>query len=122
MIDKSTEYWIKAMNWGCRIWGCHQIPERSFFIHHYQFPVCARCTGIMLGELIRLCTLKKTLISPKISALMMIPLIIDGTIQHKTDYESNNAKRLASGLLFGYGATELLFSGIKFIVKKSRRH
>jgi uncharacterized membrane protein len=25
---------------------CHQIPERSFFWGAYQFPVCARCTGL----------------------------------------------------------------------------
>ncbi|MGG7175281.1 DUF2085 domain-containing protein [Clostridium neonatale] len=25
--------------------GCHQLPDRSFFIRSYQFPICARCTG-----------------------------------------------------------------------------
>ena len=28
---------------------CHQIPERSFFFHEHQAPLCARCTGIYLG-------------------------------------------------------------------------
>jgi uncharacterized membrane protein len=28
---------------------CHQIPERSFFIHDHQYPLCARCTGMYLG-------------------------------------------------------------------------
>jgi uncharacterized membrane protein len=28
---------------------CHQRPERSFFVDGYQFPVCARCTGLYLS-------------------------------------------------------------------------
>ena len=28
---------------------CHQMPERSFFFHEHQAPLCARCTGIYLG-------------------------------------------------------------------------
>ncbi|MEI3349189.1 MAG: DUF2085 domain-containing protein [Dysosmobacter sp.] len=32
--------------------GCHQRPDRSFFFHGKQFPVCARCTGVFLGECI----------------------------------------------------------------------
>ena len=31
--------------------GCHQMPERSFFIRGKQFPVCARCTGVMIGNI-----------------------------------------------------------------------
>ena len=28
---------------------CHRLPERSFFIHDHQLPLCARCTGIYIG-------------------------------------------------------------------------
>jgi uncharacterized membrane protein len=28
---------------------CHQLPERSFHLGVYQFPVCARCLGIYAG-------------------------------------------------------------------------
>ncbi|MCB7430270.1 DUF2085 domain-containing protein, partial [Erysipelatoclostridium ramosum] len=29
--------------------SCHQKAERSFFIHGYQCPVCARCSGLYIG-------------------------------------------------------------------------
>ena len=50
MVDWN-KIWIKLMNLGDKI-GCHQISERSFFIKGYQFPVCARCTGVFFGEII----------------------------------------------------------------------
>jgi uncharacterized membrane protein len=28
---------------------CHQIPERSFYLHGFQLPVCARCFGLYAG-------------------------------------------------------------------------
>jgi uncharacterized membrane protein len=28
---------------------CHQRPDRSFFVHARQMPVCARCTGLYVG-------------------------------------------------------------------------
>ena len=31
---------------------CHRMPERSFFIRGYQFPVCARCTGFYISLII----------------------------------------------------------------------
>ncbi len=38
----------------------------------------------------------------------IIPLIIDGYIQKKYSYESNNFKRITSGILFGLGFMVLL--------------
>jgi uncharacterized membrane protein len=31
---------------------CHQRPERSFFLHGVQLPVCARCAGLYAGAAI----------------------------------------------------------------------
>jgi uncharacterized membrane protein len=28
---------------------CHQLPDRSFHLHAYQLPVCARCFGLYAG-------------------------------------------------------------------------
>jgi uncharacterized membrane protein len=39
--------WEKARLIGYAL--CHQMPERSFFFHEHQSPLCARCTGMYLG-------------------------------------------------------------------------
>ena len=28
------------------------MPERSFFFGEYQFPLCARCTGVLVGYML----------------------------------------------------------------------
>ena len=35
--------------WLHRLWHCHRISSRSFFIRGRQFHVCARCTGLIIG-------------------------------------------------------------------------
>lgn len=39
---------------------------------------------------------------------MMLPLIADGFLQQLTSYESNNSKRLVTGILFGIALVFLL--------------
>ena len=41
------------------------------------------------------------------SIIIMLPMILDGTVQMFTRYESNNVKRLITGILFGYGLAML---------------
>ena len=43
--------WAFFMRLGNRC-GCHQREDRSFFIGKWQFPVCSRCTGILIGQII----------------------------------------------------------------------
>ena len=78
------------------------MPERSFHYHGRPFPICARCTGelagILLGILI-VCILGYPKFS--IALLMALPLIVDGTLQRLTSYESKNGRRLITGILFG---------------------
>ena len=98
---------------------CHQMFERSFFIGDYPLAVCARCTGINLGKVAGSAsflfregrgelsgeTLKDSLISCGLHGLMILPMAADGLIQKYTEYESDNAKRLVTGLMYGYGLT-----------------
>lgn len=98
--------------------GCHQKKERSFHFKGKQFFLCARCTGIFFGQMI---------IAPifyflglhfgEYTILFAIPLFIDGTLQYYTKYESNNFKRLITGLLGGYGIAIIIIHIIVLIIK-----
>lgn len=84
--------------------GCHGRQDRSFFYKGKQFPICARCTGELVGiifSILMIAVYKN--ISLFWSILIMIPLVIDGTLQLLTSYESNNTKRFITGFLFGIG-------------------
>lgn len=112
----NAEYiWIKSMKWCKKYCSCHQLPERSFFFKGYQFPLCARCTGIAIGHVVAF------IISPFITikysiSILTFPLIIDGTIQYFSKYESTNFKRILSGFLYGFAFTSIMLHSIRLIV------
>ncbi len=92
--------------------GCHARPDRSFYFRGKQFPICARCTGELVGMI--LCI--PTLIfwgcpSFGVVLLLMVPLIVDGSVQKLTSYESGNIRRLITGILFGMA---LIFTFVYF--------
>ena len=70
-MNKSDLIWIKLMEFGHRL-GCHQMEERSFHFKGYQFPVCARCTGVIIGEIICIITL---IFSIKLNIILYIQKI-----------------------------------------------
>lgn len=92
--------------------GCHQLPERSFFIGQRKFPVCARCTGILVGGVGTVLTflIAAPLTPPSIliATLLLMPLIVDGTTQLFTRYESTNLRRFITGVAFSIGIVSLL--------------
>lgn len=51
------------------------------------------------------------------SLMMLLPLVIDGMIQLCTAYESKNIRRLWTGVLFGYGLTNLLFLSAAWVYR-----
>ena len=83
---------------------CHQIPERSFIINGRQFPLCARCTGILAGYFLGIFTACITRCGNyPIFLLFLIPMIADGGIQQIFKIESNNTRRFITGILGGIG-------------------
>ena len=83
--------WI--YKWLPIIFGCHCRSDRSFYWKGTQFPICARCTGELVGILLCPVTFPLVSWSPWIFAVLMLPMILDGVIQMLTSYESNNRRR-----------------------------
>lgn len=86
---------------------CHGRPERSLSYHGYQFPLCARCTGIYLGFIaVLLFELSIGLPDSQflpLYGLMVLPMAVDGFTQLLGQRESTNRLRLTTGLLAGLG-------------------
>lgn len=108
--------WYKLMDFGDRL-GCHQKPERSFFYKGYQFPVCARCTGVFIGEFIAIILLILGIrINLYISIGLLLIMGIDWGIQYLEILYSNNIRRLITGISAGIGLTYIYFYIIVFII------
>lgn len=116
-MDKKDKIWIDFMEYGHRI-GCHQIPERSFFYKKYQFPICARCTGVIFGELITIILL---LVGIKINLLISVILLLimgfDWFIQFIKLLASNNGRRLLTGISGGIGLTYIYYYIIIYVIE-----
>ena len=108
--------WFKLMDLGARL-GCHQMPDRSFFFRGYQFPVCARCTGVILGQTIAvvmlLCAIRIRFI---LSAILLLIMGIDWGLQFFKILMSNNVRRLITGILGGFGLTYIYYHVIVFLI------
>lgn len=111
IIDK---VYPKTLLWGAKT--CHQLDERSFHMGVRKFPVCARCTGIYVGALVSI-VISFWLQSPILFAAMLLPMILDGTIQYFTKYRSTNSKRFVTGVVFGYGAVGLVASAVATLIR-----
>ena len=98
-LDKVVAW---AYRWLPIIFGCHCKPDRSFILRGRQFPICARCTGELIGMLAGVVCCFAFRPPVWICILLMLPMIADGLIQRLTTYESSNIKRVITGTLFGY--------------------
>ena len=89
------------------VFGCHCREDRSFHIREERFPICARCTGELAGMVLSALTYALGHPGATVSLILMAPMVLDGTIQSCTAYESTNIRRFVTGLLFGYALVNL---------------
>lgn len=87
---------------------CHRMPERSFFVKGYQFPVCARCTGFYISLIIYFIYAYYFFVDYNLfllifAILLLIPTVIDGLTQLFEYRESNNILRFITGIMGGIG-------------------
>lgn len=99
---------------------CHRIPERTFKLKGYYFPVCARCTGIYVSGicfflLVAISTITYNINLILLAFVLIIPMLLDGITQLFGIRTSNNKVRFFTGLLAGVGLG-ILSKLIKFIL------
>lgn len=87
---------------------CHRMPERSFFIKGYQFPVCSRCTGFYISLVLYFIYTYFYYVNYNfklilLAVLLLVPSFLDGITQFYNLQESNNIRRLITGLCGGLG-------------------
>ena len=91
---------------------CHQYPTRSFWVMNRPLALCSRCFGGYLGlglGLLLVNTKMKYRKSLMLGVLLLIPGVLDGLIQLRTQYESINFIRFTTGLSGGLGIFLLIF-------------
>lgn len=88
---------------------CHRIPERSFFFRGKQFPLCSRCTGIVIGYWLYPFLIFDIISIPLIILIAMhIPMVIDGMTQLFFNRESTNKLRFITGFMAGISQVGLI--------------
>ena len=100
--EKNMQKWLLWMQLGAKT-GCHQRSDRSFFYKGYQFPICARCTGVFIGYLLALLLFRFTTVRYVFCIAMNIPMLIDGGTQFLKWRESTQVLRVITGIMGGYG-------------------
>lgn len=112
-MDAADRLWIRAMGVGSRL-GCHQRADRSFFLFGRQFPVCARCTGVALGQAAAFLT--RIRMSPWAGACFLLTMLADHTAQDP-GRESTNLRRLVTGFLGGFALGRIYFSAAALLLE-----
>ena len=97
--------------------GCHQKPERSFNIEGYQFPICARCTGVILGYLIAPIFYMKKGFCKTAAGIGCVAMLLDWLLQQAKIKKSTNARRLVTGIAGGFGIMTVQIHGFRQLLK-----
>lgn len=101
-------------------WWCHQLPARSPHLFGVQMPLCWRCTGILFGALALLCWLVRTKRLPPLLACALLALLLPLDVLYNalTHSDGDNARRLLTGLLWGFCATSVALQVIKTLAAR----
>lgn len=90
---------------------CHRMKYRSLTIKGHTLPLCARCTGILLGYLFFPLLLIVQLNQPLwLGIVLNLPMVLDGWTQKRKLRLSNNPLRLTTGIVSGLGQSIIIVS------------
>ncbi len=119
--DMKNDIWLRFMKIGAWL-GCHQMPDRSFFIKNKQFPLCARCTGVIIGYIFVFASASFYLLPIWICFDFGLIMFLDWLVQFMGIKESSNFRRLITGIIGGIGVMSLeiyvLLEILQFISEK----
>ena len=101
--------------------GCHRMPERSFFYKGHQFPVCARCTGVCIGQLTAIIVNLFYKIPVRLALACLATMGFDWGIPELKIMPSTNFRRLLTGICGGFGVFSIYFLILKYLLKKFQR-
>lgn len=108
------DIWLSLMHLFSR--SCHQKAERSFFIHGYQCPVCARCSGLYLGYGFGILLWMFSVTLPlAVYGLFMLSMLIDWGLQAADVLPSTNVRRFVSGVLCGIAVIDIFHALLQTI-------
>ena len=111
-MKKTVYEWLMAV--GHRA-GCHQRADRSFYWKGRKFPLCARCTGVLVGYILAVPIYAVCRKNMSVYAVCCIPLVIDGLTQLWEWRVSTNRRRFATGALAGYGICSMAITLLLFV-------
>lgn len=113
-MTKQERRWQKWMD--VMAPSCHQRSDRSFFYHGWQFPVCARCTGLYLGYVIGIISIALDLwLSVWLCVMGLFVLWLDWILQYQKICGSTNIRRFVTGLWCGVSIITLIGYSISFV-------
>ena len=107
---------------------CHQIADRSFSCFGRPLAVCARCTGIYLGFLIGLGLYpllrgwgRPALPAGRVFFLVSAPILLDTAANFLRLWDTPNAGRLVTGILWGTILPFYVMSGLADLVLSRKK-
>jgi uncharacterized membrane protein len=108
MFETGAATFYRAVMWAGHF-VCQQNPVRSPHLFGAQLPLCWRCTGVVFGALAFVAWLFKARRLPalwlSVALALLMPLDVLQAIL--TRGEGDNARRLATGALWGFFAASL---------------
>jgi len=86
---------------------CHGIPDRCFTIRGHTVPICALCTGLLIGVaaglLVPATGHLPSVVAIGLALLLVAPLLVDGLSQLAGLRHSTNPLRIVTGAIGGLG-------------------
>lgn len=114
--QSKIKIWAAFMRLGNRC-GCHQREDRSFKFRGWQFPVCSRCTGILIGQVLGGLIYLFIVIPFYLDFTFLGIMFLDWYIQYKNIKESTNLRRFITGCLAGIAQISILIKFVMLLMK-----